>query len=384
MSKKSILLLLSWRDFQHPQSGGAEVFTTEMLSRCQMKKKYSIIHFSTRVDGISTVTKKDNIIYIKKGNCISVIFYAILFYFSNRARIDKVIDQCNTHRFFTPFWVAKNKRVLFIHQFTREIWATKFPWPLNLIGEWLEDPMISIYKNDYSLTVSESTLNDLKSVGFDKNKVTIVPEGVSHAPTPLPLKTKCEDIILYVGRYSEYKGLPDAIEAFVKYLEVEPHAQFVIIGSKNEKYIESELKPICQKNEVCLVSEYSNTNRRSITLLGRVPEQTKLEYMERAKILLYPSQREGWGLGVTEAGILGTPSIVYNSAGLVDAVNKGEAGYLCRQNTPEEIFLRLVEIKENDSGYEEVRLRAYRYSCLFEWDKTAEAFDKFIEERSVA
>ena len=42
------ILFLSWRDIKHPQKGGAEIFTHEMLKRLA-SKGHIIHHLSTKV-----------------------------------------------------------------------------------------------------------------------------------------------------------------------------------------------------------------------------------------------------------------------------------------------------------------------------------------------
>ena len=55
-------------------------------------------------------------------------------------------------------------------------------------------------------------------------------------------------------------------------------------------------------------------------LLGRVSEQEKRDRLGRSHVLIATSVREGWGLAVTEAAAMGTPSIAYDVPGLRDSV----------------------------------------------------------------
>ena len=127
------VLALSWRDIKAPKAGGAEIHTHEMLSRAD-HKKIRIIHFSPLFDSASPDETIDGVRYLRQGNIFSVISAAHAFYRANRDRIDFVIDQCNTHRFFTPFWVPQEKRIFYIHQLTREIWDIQATFPvLSLI-----------------------------------------------------------------------------------------------------------------------------------------------------------------------------------------------------------------------------------------------------------
>jgi glycosyltransferase involved in cell wall biosynthesis len=96
--------------------------------------------------------------------------------------------------------------------------------------------------------------------------------------------------------------------------------------------------------------------------------------------LVFPSQREGWGLIITEAAAVGTPSIGYNSAGIIDAVDFGNAGYLCESNNVENIINHMENIIADKKGYQRIREKAYEFSLKFHWDNTAIAFNSFIEK----
>ena len=98
---------------------------------------------------------------MRHGNVSTVIFAAVRFYSLNRKNIDFVIDQCNTHRFFTPLWVKPEKRIFYIHQLTKEIWDYSAKFPLSKIGKALEEWFLWLNRHDPVITVSESTKNEL-------------------------------------------------------------------------------------------------------------------------------------------------------------------------------------------------------------------------------
>ncbi len=155
-SDKTTILSLSWRDIKSPKAGGAEVHTHEMLSRID-KSKYRVYHLATASQGLPESEVIDGVTYMRNGNAVTVIWAAMRFYFSNRKNVDLVIDQCNTHRFFTPLWVNKGKRIFYIHQLTKEIWDYSARFPLSKIGKVTEEWMLKLNRKDAVITVSEST-----------------------------------------------------------------------------------------------------------------------------------------------------------------------------------------------------------------------------------
>lgn len=375
MQKKINILALSWRDIKNPQKGGAEIHTHEMLKRID-QTKFNIVHFSPMFEGALKREVIDGVIYKRQGNKYSVIWYAMRYYKKNRGKIDFVIDQCNTHRFFTKFWVEEEKRIFYIHQLTREIWDIQLKFPFNKIGKIAEDFMLKLNKKDYTITVSESTKNDLLRLGFKKEKIYIVPNGMSIDFKPYDeLKDNKEShSFIYVGRYAYYKGIDCAIEAVGILKKKFDDISLSIVGKKDIEYIEKNLIPLCKKYNLT----YGDTEDCDIVFCGFVDEKKKFELQENAHAMLFPSIREGWGIIVIEAATMGTPSIVYDSPGCRDAVDYGKAGYLCKKNTPEEIAMLMEDTIENQDEYEKIRKNAYEFSTQFNWNNTGEKINEIF------
>ncbi len=359
---KVTILALSWRDIQSPEKGGAEVQTHAMLSALP-KDKYRIIHISPRFKGMEELNVIDGIEYHRYGTIYSVLVGAYKFYKNNKNDIDLVIDQCNTHRFFTPFYVPRKKRIFYIHQMTREIWRINMRHPFCYIGEIAEDFITRIYRKGWAITVSESTKANLVSLGFDPNKIIIVPQLLKQKPSQKDeLKTKSKTpLFVYVGRYIPYKGIDTAVEAIgilkKKYPEIKMH----ILGEYFQGYVDKYLVPICQKYGIT-IGRTNGTDEFDISCDGFVSEEYKLEMLSTAHALLFPSIREGWGIPISEAAFVGTPSVVFDSDGLRDAVDYGRAGYITKENTANGLAKAMEQVIEDKELYEQMRISAYEFT----------------------
>lgn len=384
---KVTILALSWRDIKAPKAGGAEVHTHEMLKRAD-KEKYRIYHFSPMNKNLLSEEEIDGVTYYREGNIFSVIFAAFVFYKKNKKNIDFVIDQCNTHRFFTPFWVEKKKRIFYIHQLTKEIWDYSAEFPLSKIGKVLEEWMLGLNRKDAVLTVSESTKQELVERGYQENRIKIIHNGISFEPWTVDewkIKEK-NPTFVYAGRYSPYKGIDVAICSFIRIKKEVPNAQFWILGKKNEEYVKKSILPICEENDLRWIDINRNDAGKEIEDLegdiiswGYVSEEKKLELLSRAWALIFPSIREGWGIPITEAGSVGTPSIAYNSPGIREAVNYGAAGYLCKENKEDDLVYNMNRVICDLDEYTEKQLQAYNFSTQFVWDEVGAEFNIFIE-----
>lgn len=378
-SNKITILSLSWRDITSPNAGGAEVHTHEMLRRVD-KSKFRIYHLSTRTEGQLESEIIDGVIYLRHGNVSTVIFVAVRFYLLNRQNIDFVIDQCNTHRFFTPFWVEPKKRIFYIHQLTKEIWNYSARFPLNKAGKILEEGFLQLNRNDPVITVSESTKDELIKRGYHVDKIKIIHNGVSFKPWKQEYWCTKEHIptFIYAGRYSPYKGIDIAVEAVARIRKDYPEVRLWIIGKKDQKYVDKNLMPICNKSQLKWQEASSDFPEGDIVSWGYVSEQKKLELLSRSWALLFPSVREGWGIPITEAGCVGTPCIAFDSPGIRDAVDYGKAGYLCTENTIDGLAQQMRKVISDKKVYNSKRKKAYQYSSQFQWEGIGKEFEQFI------
>lgn len=372
------IVALSWRDIKSPAAGGAEVHTHEMLKRID-RTAYRIIHIAARYRGQRESESIDGVQYIRKGNIFSVVWYAFLYYQKNRNKIHFVIDQCNTHRFFTPLWVPRKKRIFYIHQLTREIWDINLKFPWNKIGKLMENGLLKLNRRDAVITVSESTRSELAELGYRADKIAIIPNGISFVPWQKEQWREKEQVptFAYAGRYAAYKGIDLAVESIGILKQKGIKAKLWILGRREEAYIRNTLLPICRRYGIKFGKRGSSAE---IISLGYVPEQEKLELLSRAKALAFPSVREGWGIPITEAAVVGTPSVVFDSPGVRDAVDSGKAGYLCRRNDVKALAEEMELVLQDEALYEQKRESAYAFSCQFVWERNEEKIRAFFRD----
>ena len=372
--KEITILALNWRDIKNPIGGGAEVHAHEMFSR--NSEEFQIVHLAPEFPGCKQEEVIDGVRYIRKGNIASVIFYAMKYYKKNKKNIDLVIDQCNAHRFFTKFYVPKKKRIFYTHQLYRELWFVMADPPISFFGYAAETPMLRLNRNDQTITVSESTKQGLLDVGYKDENITIIPNGISFEPTPYEqLGGKNETpTFVYAGRYANSKGINCAVEAIGKIKEQGVKARLLLLGRPNKDYTKNVLQPICQNYGL----KMGNESGCDIVMCGFVTEEEKLHLLEISHALVLPSTREGWGIVIIEAGVEGTPSIVYNSPGCVDAVDYGKAGYLCENNSVDEIVNHMLNIINDKEQYEQMRKKAYDFSTQFNWKDSSKLFRNLV------
>lgn len=342
--------------------GGAEVFTHENIKRW-VKAGHEVTLFASEfpncrpeevVDGVKIVRAGGKyLVYWKAKKCYRKLF--------SKEGYDVVVDEINTRPFLTPKFVNNGeKTIALIHQLAKEYWLYETTFPLSYIGYYyLEKMWLKNYFDVPTVTVSESTRQDLMDLGFQD--VLVVPEGLNFKPLNHVPEKENYPVVVYAGRLKRAKRPDHAIKAFAIVKENIPEAELWIIG---DGYFKKDLEKIAT-SEVKFFGSVSNGERR--------------ELVKRAWILINPSVREGFGLNVVEANALGTPCVAYDVAGLRDSVKNGETGLLAESGSVDALADKIVMILKDDALRGRMSRDALAYSRKFSWDEAAEAFLKVIQ-----
>lgn len=127
------------------------------------------------------------------------------------------------------------------------------------------------------------------------------------------------DYILAIGRYDKIKGYEILLKSFSKLVKEFDNLKLIIAGA--ETGYTNLLKNIASELGI----------KQWVIFLGRISEEDKIKLMINCKVFVVPSLREGYGLNVIEASILGLKIVatdvgahseilqVYNNKILVEA-----------------------------------------------------------------
>jgi glycosyltransferase involved in cell wall biosynthesis len=344
--------------------GGAEVFTREVTKR-MVEQGHEITLFTSEFPNCKKEEVVDDVRIVRSGGRYTVYWEAKKHYVKRFSKegYDVVIDEINTRPFFTQKFVNNGEKIVaLIHQLAREYWFYETPFPINYIGYYfVEDRWLKSYVNVPTVTVSESTRQDLLKLGF--RKVFVVPEGLNFTPLSEVPEKEEYPVVVYAGRLKRAKRPDHAIRAFKIVKEEIPNAELWVIGDGPYK---KDLEKIAVDG-VKFFGGLSNEHRRRL--------------LARAWVLVNPSVREGFGLNVLEANALGTPCVAYDVAGLTDSIIDGRTGLLVKENgNVEKLSKAIIRILEDETLRKTLSVNALEYSENFNWDRTAQEFEKILKE----
>ncbi len=354
------ILWLNWRCWLNPAMGGAEVFTYEVAKRWAASG-HEVTLFTSKFQGAKDEETVDGVKIVRAGGRFTVYGQAKKYYkkrFKDEG-FDVIIDEINTQPFFAQKFAQKGERVIaLIHQLAREFWFYETPFPVSYVGyHFLENQWLKQYVDVLAVTVSESTREDLKALGF-KN-ISIVPEGLNFEPLPvLPEKNPCP-IVVFSGRLKRAKRPDHAIKAFALVKSKVPDAELWVFG-------EGPFKKTLE-----------HSSGQGVKFFGHLGNDERRRLLGQSWVLIVPGLREGWGLNIIEGNALGVPSVAYNVPGLKDSIKNGETGLLVESGNIKSLAESIISLLEDRRERHRLSLNALNYAKEFNWDKTAnELFTK--------
>jgi glycosyltransferase involved in cell wall biosynthesis len=288
-----------------------------------------------------------------------------------------------TESYIVPFMhdPAKLKVALVVH----DLVAFKSPAKHQKKATWIERMTLrkAVQKSKWIFTVSQYTKKDLieryPSFGLS-DKVIVVYAGIRDAflrkvdPNKI-IETQRRynldpDYIMMAGTLEPRKNITGALEA---YSLISPFNQqryrFVIAGKKGWYY-----KKIFQK-----VKELKLIGR--VKFLEYIPDGDLAVLMQGAKIFLFPSFYEGFGLPILEAMANGVPVLASRVSAIpelgVDAVHYADP------KDPVDIADGITQLLDNEEYRNSLREKGFEQVKKYSWGKTANLILEAIQNSAL-
>ena len=192
--------------------------------------------------------------------------------------------------------VRRQAKVVFIHHIIADM---DRPRSLNTMLANLQERLcFAFIRHRFGkiVVVNQAVADRLRQLGFRRQQMLLSSNFVQ--PSAQPQNYGHKDItLLFCGRMVAQKGVDDFVNVCQQLRAQFADFRAVMIG------VGPELERLRQ-----LVA----TQELPITLAGYVDDDTKFDLMARAKLFVFPSVEEGWGIAVAEALAVGTPVVAYD------------------------------------------------------------------------
>jgi glycosyltransferase involved in cell wall biosynthesis len=347
---------VAWRDLDDPEAGGSELHAHRVASQWAAAG-IDVTFRTSAVPGATRALTRDGYRVLRQAGRYRVFPAAAWEGLRMGHRPgDALVEIWNGMPFFSPLWY-RGPRIVFLHHVHAEMWGMVLPPTLARMGDAVERRVAPrIYRGSRIVTLSESSRSEIVDMlGLDRDRISVAPPGVD--PRYCPAGERAETpLVVAVGRLVPVKRFDVLMRALAEAKVHQPDLQAVIVGEGYERPALEALR------DQLGAAEW-------ISLPGHVSDDELLDWYRKAWVVASSSQREGWGMTLTEAAACGTPAVATAIAGHSDAVIDGESGLLVED--PDELGEALVKVLSDDVLRGRLSRGALARARWFTWPATA-------------
>ncbi|MEK9156309.1 MAG: glycosyltransferase family 1 protein [Patescibacteria group bacterium] len=260
---------------------------------------------------------------------------------------------------YTPPPLAPERTVVIVHDLAFKY----FPEAYSVMERQLQARALghTVRTAKHIICISRSTERDLhKFYDFPESRTSVVyPGWDKNRFYQNRKKSSASDYILFVGRLEERKNVAAVVQAYRRYRQ-QSQRQIKLVLAGRPGYGFGRIE-----KEIVLLGPL----RKDVILMNYVEGEKLPELYAGAKLFLFPSLYEGFGLPVLEAFASGTPVITSNTSSLPEVA--GDAALLVDPRNIDAVVGAMTEIIEDEAMQKELIGRGYKQCQKFSWDKTA-------------
>ena len=236
----------------------------------------------------------------------------------------------------------------------------------------------SIKRADQIITISESSKNELVEIlKVPENKIHIVQPGIdfqkfnkknSEITKSVILKYSLpEDYILYLGTLEPRKNISSIIRAYGSLRNSDKITEKLVIAGK-KGWLFSEIFDLIKSLDL----------ENEVILTDYVAEFDKPAIYQNAKLFVFPSLYEGFGMPILEAMAAGIPVITSNTSAMPEVA--GDAAILVNPLSIEEISEAMLEVMNNDKLSNELISKGFDQCRKFTWSNSTNKLVKIYKK----
>ena len=348
--------LLAWRDLDDPEAGGSELHAHK-IAALWAAAGIDVTMRTSSAEGHAPFTRRNGYRVVRKSGRYGVFPRSALSGFvGRRGRPDGLVEIWNGMPFFSPVW-ERCPKIVFLHHVHAEMWQMVMSRRLAPVGAFVERRLAPpFYRNSRIVTLSSSSRDEIVSMlRLRRENISVVPPGVDPRFTPGSQRSG-EPSVMAVGRLVPVKRFDLLIDELVSVHRNLPGLRARIVGEGYERpALEERIRAAGAGGW--------------IELVGRMSDDELRDAYRQAWVLVSMSQREGWGMTITEAAACGTPAVVTRIAGHSDAVEHGLTGVLV--DRPDQFGAALETVLRDEDLRRRLGAAAREQAGRLTWEATA-------------
>ena len=212
---------------------------------------------------------------------------------------------------------------------------------------------------DFVLAPSSLTQRTVAEAGFSVSRVKVIPYAV-YADEVSPEITPRQPLVVCAGIISMRKGVHRLLRVW-KRLKAHQTHRLLLIGDMH------------------LAPGFLKDYRGLYEHVPRMPRPSLLEQFDQARLLVFNSLGDGFGMVVTEAMARGTAVLVSRNAGSSDRISDGIEGRLVDYGDDDQLATVLDQMLSRPDELREMGVRGRQKVCCWTWAQFGDEFAAWIK-----
>lgn len=177
----------------------------------------------------------------------------------------------------------------------------------------------------------------------------------------------------FIGRIVKDKGVEELVNSFLSLDQLEKKSFLILVGPyEDQNAISNDIKKVINSHNRIIHCGFQKDIR---------------PYLKNFDVLVLPSYREGFGMSIIEAGIMGVPTIASDITGCNEIITHQINGWLIRPKSVDSLTKAMTFCLVNRSDLNTVSNKVKesideRYNQKVVWDKSLKSYVDLIYYRN--
>lgn len=347
------ILILTDRDWEHPQTGGTGVHLTGSIDHW-LDWGHQVTVVAGGYEGAAGHESDGALTVHRFGDRVTVLPHTLARGLAGRVpKADVTLEIINGICWMTPLW-HRGPCVSLIHHVHKSMYVDEMGSQGRVAGYALETfPLRTIYRSRSFITVSEATKAEVISEHrIAPERIEVVWPGVrSEQFSPGP-KTP-EPSMVFLGRLKRYKR----IERLFDVVEAVEGLSLDVVGDGDQ---DEALRGEARRRGI----------EGRVRFHGHVNDERKAALLSAAWFAATASSAEGWSSATMEAAASGTPTVAHPVGGLNESIVHGETGL--HAETPRDFIEAARLLVSDDELRDRLGRQARSRAETLSWERSAE------------
>lgn len=221
---------------------------------------------------------------------------------------------------------------------------------------------------DKIICLTKSDASQINKLGCKSEKIVIVQNAVA-TDYFKPLKNIDEDLIVWVGRFVEEKGVKYLIEAARNIALNRPDTKILLIG----------YGPL--KSKIIEMAQSFGLLNKSIFIGGPLGRDKIAQILGKAAIFVFPSSKEGMPISLLEAMSCELPVVAFDVPGIAEIIDNGKTGIMVQPRNSQQLAEAVIDLLNNKAKRKELGVNSRKYVIQNNsWETVQRSLDKVYSD----